>query len=150
MPYWELLYHVVWATKNREPVLLPDTESQVLKLIRVKATGLGLIVHALNAMPDHVHLVVSIPPSLCVATVVGQLKGVSAAVYNSTRGADESSIHWQEGYGVFTLSRRGLARHIDYVNGQKEHHDADRVVEELEHSGDRAPSSGGQKAQATP
>ena len=93
---------------------------------------MGLVVHALNAMPDQVHLVASIPPSLSVATVVGQLKGAASAAHNRDRGTQEPAFYWQEECGVFSLDRKRLAAHVTYVNGQKARHAKNRVIVALE------------------
>ena len=55
MPYWQLFYHIVWTTKNREPLLAPTIESIVHEFLRSKATELGATVFALNGTADHVH-----------------------------------------------------------------------------------------------
>ena len=67
MPYWQTFYHIVWATKNREPLITPDVEAMIYGLIRSKAIGLGGTVFALNGMSEHVHLVASIPPAIAVS-----------------------------------------------------------------------------------
>ena len=57
MPYWQLFYHIVWSTKNREPLLTPEIEPIIYGYLRAKAIGLGAVVFALNGVLDHVHLV---------------------------------------------------------------------------------------------
>ncbi len=135
MPYWELIYHVVWATKNREPLLVGDVQTRVLDLIREKAANLGLVVHALNAMPDHVHLVAAIPPRLAVASAIGQVKGVSATLYNRERSDQAPSVYWQEEYAAFTLDRKRLPAHVAYVNAQQTHHANNTAIPALERAG---------------
>ncbi len=73
MPYWQLFYHIVWATKNREPLLTPDVESIIHGYLRAKAIGLGAVVFALNGVLDHVHLAAAIPPAVAVARFIGQI-----------------------------------------------------------------------------
>ncbi|HSN75172.1 MAG TPA: IS200/IS605 family transposase, partial [Anaerolineae bacterium] len=77
MPYYELYYHLVWATKDREPLIVPDLEADLHQYLRGKAISLGVIVHAVGGIEEHVHIAASIPPRLAVATVIGQLKGAS-------------------------------------------------------------------------
>ena len=62
MPYCQLYYHLVWTTKERQPLLAGDRGSVVYDFVRAKACGLDGFVYALNGTEDHVHLVVSIPP----------------------------------------------------------------------------------------
>ena len=120
MAFWRTWYHLVWATKNREALIGPPVEKRLLSFIVHKASDLGVHIQAINACPDHVHLLVSIPPRHSVADVVKRLKG-SSARYMNTMGA-EGSFGWQRGYGVLTLGEKQRATAEAYVLNQKEHH----------------------------
>lgn len=130
MPYHRLFYHVVWATKNREYLLTPDIENIVYGLLRSKATGLGATVFALGGIEDHVHMIVSIPPSIAVSKFIGQVKGVTSARFN--KGGYGISLFWQAEYAVFTLDAKRLSHHVAYVQHQKEHHQQNTIVSALE------------------
>ena len=128
MPYWQLFYHVVWATKNRGRLLTPELEPAAHEFLRTKAVGLDATVFALNGMPDHVHLVVSIPPKLAVATFIGQLKGAS-----STRLSKHyPPFAWQEEYGAFSFDKKRLPYYVKYVEHQKTHHAEGTLIAALE------------------
>ena len=130
MPYYQLFYHLVWATKNREPLLSPSVEPVILGFLRSKAIGLGGVLFALNCMVDHVHMVVTIPPSIAVAKFVGQVKAVASTRFNKSGiGPD---FFWQEEYGAFTLDSKRLPNFIDYVERQKEHHARGTAIPILE------------------
>jgi REP element-mobilizing transposase RayT len=58
MPYWQLFYHVVWATKRRTPLLTPEIAALTHDLLRQKALALEARVFAINGVEDHVHMVV--------------------------------------------------------------------------------------------
>jgi putative transposase len=85
-----------------------------------KATALECIPHAINGMSEHVHVAISIPPKIAVATLIGQLKGASSHHVNDNylNGA----FAWQAEYGVLSFSERSLARVVEYVQNQKKHH----------------------------
>ena len=86
MPCWRLHYHLVWATWERAPLITANVERVVHQIIFAKARELGLVLHAVGGVSDHVHVVVSIPPTRCVAEIVKQLKGASSrAVHLSGR-----------------------------------------------------------------
>ena len=120
MPYWQLLYHLVWTTKSREPLLSPNVEPVIHGFLRSKAIGLGGTLSALDGSADHVHMVVAIPPAIAVARFVGQIKAVASTKFNkSGMGPD---FFWQEEYGAFSFDGKRLANFIDYVERQKEHH----------------------------
>ena len=75
MPYCQRFYHLVWSTKDREPLLEPEIEESILGFLKAKATGLGAVLYALGGTEDHVHMVVSIPPSIAVAKIRGPGQG---------------------------------------------------------------------------
>lgn len=72
MPHYQLFYHIVRATKHREPLITTDIEAFIYGQIRSKASDLGGIVYAINGVADHVHFVATIPPKIAVAKFVGQ------------------------------------------------------------------------------
>lgn len=134
MAYWRLFYHLVWATHNRMPYIAPELEPVIYDLLKVKAIGLGATVFAINGMEDHVHCVVSIPPSQAVANFVGQIKGVSSAKVNTQLAQSGRRFAWQEGYGVFSCDAKRLPYVIDYVQTQKQHHAGQSLIPVLERS----------------
>ena len=74
--FHQIYYHVVWATAQRAPVLAAHRGRAVVAITTV-ARRFGAHVLACNTMPDHVHLLVSLPP-LDLAQFVGRVKGGSA------------------------------------------------------------------------
>jgi len=141
MPYWQLFYHIVWATKNREPLLTPKVEPVIYGFLRSKAIGLEGTLFALNGVADHVHMVISIPPKIAVATFIGQVKGVASTKFNKS-GLSETPFFWQEEYAVFSFDGKRLPNYIAYVERQKEHHAQRTTIPILERFGDSesAPS----------
>src|SRR5215211_4624048 len=131
MPYWKLFYHAVWSTKNRLPLIDPAWESDLYGYIWGKATALECIPHAINGMPDHIHVVISIPPKLSVATLIGRLKGSSSHRVNEIF-VSYNSFAWQSEYGVFSVSEKALPRIVEYVKNQKRHHLENRLLDPLE------------------
>jgi putative transposase len=89
--------------------------------MRGKATALECIPHAINGTADHTHVVISIPPKLSVATVIGQLKGASSHRANEVF-VSHKSFAWQQEYGLFSFSEKSLPTVVDYVHAQKKHH----------------------------
>ena len=126
MPYWQLFYHVVWTTKHRLPLIDASAEPVIYGFLQSKAINLGGVVFAINGIADHVHMVVSIPPRMAVATFIGQVKGVASARYNQGQFSKDR-FEWQDGYGVFSFDGKRLPYVVAYVNRQKEHH-ADKTT----------------------
>ena len=144
MPYCQLLYHFVWATKDRAPRLTAETEPLLHRLLRVKAVQLGAHVYALNGIEDHVHLIAAVPPSLAISRFVGQVKATAATQFNKS-GQDELPFFWQQEYGAFTFDLPRLPYHVKYVREQKEHHRRGSVKALLERCAppdEESPASG--------
>ena len=136
MPYVRLFYHFVWTTKGRLPLLRERTRTAIYGAMTTKITDLGGIVYALDGMPDHVHLVVTIPPRHSLSTFIGQTKGSSSHIANYLAdGAVDLPFAWQSEYGVLSLSERHLPLVVSYVQNQAEHHATHRLNATLENDG---------------
>lgn len=131
MPYWSLYYHIVWGTKNRLPLIEPAWEADLYGYLWGKSTALECIPHAINGMSEHMHVVISIPPKLAVATLVGQLKGASSHHINDVY-VTHNSFAWQSEYGVFSFSEKALPSIVEYVKNQKKHHTDKSLVNAFE------------------
>ena len=121
MPFWRLYDHLVWTTKNREPLIQPDVERRLFPYLVNKASELDVYVYAINGWYDHVHLIVAIPPKHAVAHVVKLLKGASTHDLNHAAGLDHH-FAWQRGYGALSFGERQWPVAEAYVANQKEHH----------------------------
>ncbi len=121
MTYWRLHYHIIWSTKDRQPILTPKVEKVFYGVIYGKAKELDLKIHAAGNVDDHVHIVVSIPPKIAVADCVRHLKGASAFAINHMAESD-GQFKWQAGYGALTVGERSLETVMEYAARQKEHH----------------------------
>ncbi|MGH7965295.1 MAG: transposase, partial [Candidatus Binatia bacterium] len=110
------------AERNREHIHAAITA----KIKELKGT-----LHALNSMADHVHLVVTVPPSLSLAMFVGQVKGSSS--HRAARLSSESTLFaWQAEYGVISVSELHLPAVMRYVRLQQQHHAKSTLNQRLE------------------
>ena len=131
MNLWRLYYHLVWGTKERQPLISSAKEAKLYPYIIGKADNLGCITHAIGGIEDHIHLVVSIPPHLSISDFVKQIKGSSSHYLNQIF-KNSSKFIWQEGYGVFSLGFKQLDKAIAYTKNQKQHHQQGTVNAYLE------------------
>jgi REP element-mobilizing transposase RayT len=118
----EVYLHFVWATQGRQPWLTPERTPPVYRCIVGVAERLGCVVLAVGGMPDHVHPAVRLPPRLAVAQLAQQVKGASSKLAGDLDRRER--FRWQEGYGVFSLSRPHLSKVIAYIESQPRHHSA--------------------------
>jgi putative transposase len=108
--YRGIVYHIVFSTKYREPVISPLMMKRLRAVIKEKAENLGFIVHITHGRADHVHLLISAPPKWSVSEIVKNLKG-----YSSYKIPD---LYWQNGCGVFTVDRDSFDRVFNYIKNQ--------------------------------
>jgi putative transposase len=129
--YSEIHLHVVWHAKQSDPMLTPEIERLVHRELRQKIVNWpGVFVHEINGTATHVHLVVSIAPTITISEFIGQLKGASSHAVNEQAGRKE--IEWQTGYGVVSFGAKDLDWVREYVRRQKEHHANKTVFDRLE------------------
>ena len=125
MAFWRTYYHIIWTTKDREERITPDREKALLGFLLRKAHEIGVIVYAIAILPDHVHLIVAIPPRLSVAHAVKHLKGASSHAFGK-------GFAWERGYGVMSFGESQRARAMAYVQHQRELHAQGRTNNWLE------------------
>jgi putative transposase len=128
--YLRLFYHFVWTTRDREPLVTPEVEAALYPYLRVRCEEKRVLVHALNGMPDHVHLACTLPTTLCVADFMEMVKGASSHFVNHL--PDQPRLYWHRGYGALTFRKRDLPQVVAYIRNQKEHHRAGTVSDEME------------------
>src|SRR5512136_623967 len=126
-----LYVHLVWATWDRLPLITPDIERRLYPCIEKEAQELGCTVLALNGAEDHTHLFASIRTTITIADLAKQVKGASSHFVNEVL-RPENQFRWQGSYGAFTVSRWEVAKIVQYIKRQKEHHVAGELMQELE------------------
>jgi len=131
--YSEINFHIVWHTKNSLPLLTSAIEPIAHRCLtkRIVETP-GAFVHEIGGIETHVHLAVTIPPTLLISEFIGQLKGGSSHEVNHNSGRTEKLLQWQAGYGVVSFGTRDLPWVVEYIRRQREHHARGSVHERLE------------------
>ncbi|MCZ7585718.1 MAG: IS200/IS605 family transposase [Deltaproteobacteria bacterium] len=106
---WECKYHVVFVPKYRRKRLFGELRRDLGEVFRTLARQKECAVLEGHLMPDHVHMLISIPPKYAVAQVVGYIKGKSAIhiarTYSNVRRNFVGQQLWARGYFVSTVGR---------------------------------------------
>ena len=118
--YTCLYYHVVFSTKNREPWIGQSIQKRVWEYLGGIARKNHIVPIKIGGIDDHIHLVLSIPPTLLVSKAVQLLKGGSSLWFH--KEFHRSTFRWQDGYGAFTVSKSQITAVVRYVEEQREHH----------------------------
>ena len=129
--FYQLIYHFVWATKDRAPFLSSIVEERLLPYLSAKCKELGYTLFAANGTSDHLHVLIGLTPTTLVADVAKNLKGASSYYINHASGLKES-LYWQDGYGVITLREAEIAKVAKYIERQKKHHQTGNLSALLE------------------
>lgn len=131
--YSEINLHIVWHTKSSAPLLTPEVEQLAHRILKKRiADTPGALYHEMGGIETHVHLVVSVPPTLLISEFIGQLKGGTSHDVNDALGRRDKVLQWQGGYGVVSFGTRDLPWVVEYVRNQREHHARGTTHERLE------------------
>jgi len=129
---WECKYHVVFIPKCRRKVLYQGIRQELGVVFRSLAEQWECKVDEGHLMPDHVHMLLSVPPKYSVSNVMGFIKGKSAIhiarVYAGRRRNFVGQHFWARGYWVSTVGKNEAAVRQYIQNQEKE----DRRLEQLE------------------
>jgi putative transposase len=129
--YAEIHLHVVWHTKASAPLLEPKVEAIVHHYVRGRCIDTrGVYIHEIGGIEDHVHLCVSIAPTILISDFVGKIKGASSHETNHKLGY--KALEWQTGYGVVSFGTGDLQWVRAYVREQRQRHASRKIAERLE------------------
>lgn len=119
--YSQIYIQVVFAVKGRESLISASWEDELFKYIAGIITNKGQKLLAVNGVPDHIHVLIGMKPSCCLADLVREIKK-STNEFIKEKRFTKFKFQWQEGYGAFSYSQSALNNVIAYINNQKEHH----------------------------
>jgi putative transposase len=119
--YCNLLYHVIFSTKNRYPLITPaiqpDLHAYLGGIVRERE-GIALIV---GGMPDHIHMLLKLKPKFAVSDVIRDVKAASSKWINETKDGFRK-FGWQDGFAAFTVSHSQIDGVYEYIQNQELHH----------------------------
>jgi putative transposase len=129
---WECKYHVVFIPKNRRKALYGELRRDLVVVFRELARQRESEIEEGHLMPDHVHMMISIPPKYSVSQVVGYVKGKSAIHVARAYGGRKRNFvgqnFWARGYFVSTVGRdeEVIRRYIQHQEAE------DRRLDQLQ------------------
>jgi REP-associated tyrosine transposase len=119
---FSLKYHLVWCPKYRRPVLVGDVAARLKALLTDKAAEMGATLHALEVLPDQVHLIVESDPTRAPAHIAAQFKGYTSRVLRQEFGSLRSRLPtlWSRSYFVSTVGHVSESTVTRYIETQGE------------------------------
>jgi putative transposase len=129
--YSEINLHLTWHTNGSTPLLVPKVEAIVHHYLRGRCINTpGVYIHEIGGIETHVHMAISIAPTVLISEFVGQLKGASAHELNQKLG--HRALEWQTGYGVVSFGTKELPWVVKYIQEQRDRHGRRAVDDRLE------------------
>ena len=113
--------HLVYSTKNRQPLIRPEIEEELRKYQAGILKNLESPMICSGGTADHLHTLIRLGRKVSIAEVVEALKAGSSK-WIKTQGPEYADFYWQSGYGAFSLGQSGVAGVKKYIANQKEHH----------------------------
>ena len=117
----QILVHVVFSTKNREPALEDSVRDELHAYLGGTVANLDGVLLKAGSVTDHIHLLLAHPRTCAPAALVQEIK-TGSSKWLKTRGPRFRSFHWQNGYGMFSVSPSHRAALESYLVKQAEHH----------------------------
>ena len=128
---WNCKYHIVFAPKYRRKVFFGEKRRDIGAILRQLCEWKGVEIHEAEVCPDHVHMLVSIPPKLSVASFMGFLKGKSSLLiyqkWANMKFKYRNREFWCRGYYVDTVGKN-TAKIKEYIANQLKE---DKEIEQM-------------------
>ena len=135
--YLSLNYHLVFSTKNRTPQINAEWQDRLHEYLGGTVNGLGGTSQGVGGVADHVHLLVALKSTHCLADFMRELKKVASIWVHQEIG--KADFGWQDGYGAFTVSPTARGSVQNYIANQQQYHRTrsfrDELVDFLEQAG---------------
>jgi len=125
--YTQLLYQIVFSTKNREITLLKPNREKLYHYIWGLLKNKKCTLYRINGTNDHLHIVTHIHPTISVSSIVK----VSTSQWIKSDRIFPAFDSWQEGYGAFTYVIKEKEALVNYVINQDKHHKTKSFKEEF-------------------
>ena len=119
--YTNLLYHIVFSTKERRPLITPEYEERLYDYVGGTIRKISGISPELNGTSDHIHLLAKLRPDCALSDILRDLKA-NATGWMHDVFPSLKNFSWQRGYGAFTVSQSNVAAVRQYIARQKERH----------------------------
>jgi putative transposase len=131
MGYLKIWVHLVWTTKDRDPILSKEIRQMLFEHIRENARIKEIYLDYINGYKEHVHCLISIGAGQNIDKIMMLLKGESSSWMNKQK-IIRNKFEWQKEYFAVSVSESGVNRLRDYLKNQEEHHRRKSFQEEYD------------------
>ena len=128
--FTNLLYHIVFSTKERDPMITQDIRERLYEYMGGIIRGEGGVLLEIGGVPDHVHLLAKLKADKAVSDMLRLIKSNSSKWVNEER-LITGRFGWQTGYAAFSVSESQVNKVRKYLQSQESHHAKVSFKEEL-------------------
>jgi len=130
--FCDIWLHLVWSTKNREPIIEPSWKLKLYDQIRAISEEKDYGLNFINGIEDHVHLLINYRPKYPLSQMVKDFKGLTWRWSRDTLPEQASELKWQDGYSAFSVSPDRVQKVRDYIKNQEKHHLEEDFEQEIQ------------------
>ena len=127
-----VLLHLVFSTKNREPLIDEEIEDELFAYIGGICRDLKCPTHKIGAADDHIHIACSLARTIEISKLLEEIKKNSSK-WIKTKGTQYETFAWQGGDGAFSIGQSQLPDLKGYISRQREHHKNETYKYEFRH-----------------
>jgi putative transposase len=131
MGYLKIWVHLVWTTRNREPILTREIRREIFNHIRENAENKGIYIDFINGYLEHIHCLISLGSGQNIDKILMLLKGESSYWINR-KNLFRGKFEWQEEYFAVSVSESSVDRVRNYIKNQENHHKRKSFNEEYQ------------------
>jgi putative transposase len=114
MSFVRIMVHLVWSTKERQPLITSDMKSDLLNHIKANSIEKGIFIDTINCVSDHVHLLISLGADQSIGKVTQLLKGESSHWVNEQK-LSKRKFEWQNDYLALSVSESMVDTVREYI-----------------------------------
>ena len=119
--YTQILYQIIFSTKNREPTLINESRERLFRYIWGILKNNKCHLYRINGMDNHIHILTSLHPAIALSDLIKNIK-ISSSKFIKENQVFPNFGYLQNGYGAFTYSYDAKNKLIEYIKNQEEHH----------------------------
>jgi putative transposase len=119
--YSQLFAQIVSTVQGRPNLIAPVHREEIHKYITGIVTPRNQKLMSIFCMPDHVHILIGLKPSIAISDLVRDIKAGSSQFINEQKWV-KGKFNWQEGFGAFSYSKSQVPAVIKYIQNQEAHH----------------------------
>ena len=127
--YTQILYQIIFSTKQREETLIDKNRKELFKYIWGILKNKKCHLYQIGGVADHLHILTHLHPNVALSNLVKDIK-LASTEHIKTHHLFPEFNGWQEGYGAFTYSIKEKENLINYVQNQEAHHKIKTFKEE--------------------